>query len=567
MVTAANILMIAGSIGFLLIGLRLMSQAFQRFAGQGMRNTLAVLADNPLSGVATGTVLTGALQLSSASVILFVGLVNAGLITLRQSIPLIMGANIGTTIKALILSTIGFQFDIMRVAIPIVALSLVFIFSKDLKRRALGEIFVGFALLLLGLAFLKENLALLDQKSEIVGLIKSLGGNDVFSLLLFLIAGIILTVIVQSSSVAITITFTLISSGSIGFDQAAAMVLGDNIGTTVTANIAAIVGNTQAKRAAFSHFLFNFLGVLWVFPLLSFFTGFINWTVLQLRGEEMYTHLILMPLGLSLFHFFFNLFNTIILLNFRDWLITIINFVIKDRPKSSNWRKFMPSDKLSATNEFSILQAKKEISSLGKETATFFKMIPRFMFEKDEVNYKALHVSFTEMRHYLEMSGNELTSYLSQLNSEDLSSEAKYRASMMNRMVLKLKMISDACLRMQLILDEKNMTKVWFTPKQRINMTKMFNLVQESFRVMNENLGDDYKIARFEYADELELSINSLRDKLKQKSIEQVEKGKYSLEAANYYRDLFSLCEKIGDHIASINEMLKEIPYHNLSRI
>ena len=139
------------------------------------------------------------------------------------------------------------------------------------------------------------------------------------------------------------------------------------------------------------------------------------------------------------------------------------------------------------------------------------------------------------MRHYLEMSGNELTSYLSQLNSEDLSSEAKYRASMMNSMVLKLKMISDACLRMQLILDEKNMTKVWFTPKQRINMTKMFNLVQESFRVMNENLGDDYKIARFEYADELELSINSLRDKLKQKSIEQVEKGKYSLEAANYY--------------------------------
>lgn len=567
MVTAANILMIAGSIGFLLIGLRLMSQAFQRFAGQGMRNTLAVLADNPLSGVATGTVLTGALQLSSASVILFVGLVNAGLITLRQSIPLIMGANIGTTIKALILSTIGFQFDIMRVAIPIVALSLVFIFSKDLKRRALGEIFVGFALLLLGLAFLKENLALLDQKSEIVGLIKSLGGNDVFSLLLFLIAGIILTVIVQSSSVAITITFTLISSGSIGFDQAAAMVLGDNIGTTVTANIAAIVGNTQAKRAAFSHFLFNFLGVLWVFPLLSFFSGFINWTVLQLRGEEMYTHLILMPLGLSLFHFFFNLFNTIILLNFRDWLITIINFVIKDRPKSSNWRKFMPSDKLSATNEFSILQAKKEISSLGKETATFFKMIPRFMFEKDEVNYNVLHDSFTEMRHSLEMSGNELTNYLSQLNSEDLSSEAKYRASMMNSMVLKLKMISDACLKMQLILDEKNMTKVWFTPKQRINMTKMFNLVQESFRVMNENLGDDYKIARFEYADELELSINSLRDKLKQKSIEQVEKGKYSLEAANYYRDLFSLCEKIGDHIASINEMLKEIPYHNLSKI
>lgn len=567
MVTVANILMIAGSIGFLLIGLRLMSQAFQRFAGQGMRNTLAVLADNPLSGVATGTVLTGALQLSSASVILFVGLVNAGLITLRQSIPLIMGANIGTTIKALILSTIGFQFDIMRVAIPIVALSLVFIFSKDLKRRALGEIFVGFALLLLGLAFLKENLALLDQKSEIVGLIKSLGGNDVFSLLLFLIAGIILTVIVQSSSVAITITFTLISSGSIGFDQAAAMVLGDNIGTTVTANIAAIVGNTQAKRAAFSHFLFNFLGVLWVFPLLSFFSGFINWTVLQLRGEEMYTHLILMPLGLSLFHFFFNLFNTIILLNFRDWLITIINFVIKDRPKSSNWRKFMPSDKLSATNEFSILQAKKEISSLGKETATFFKMIPRFMFEKDEVNYNVLHDSFTEMRHSLEMSGNELTNYLSQLNSEDLSSEAKYRASMMNSMVLKLKMISDACLKMQLILDEKNMTKVWFTPKQRINMTKMFNLVQESFRVMNENLGDDYKIARFEYADELELSINSLRDKLKQKSIEQVEKGKYSLEAANYYRDLFSLCEKIGDHIASINEMLKEIPYHNLSKI
>lgn len=567
MVTAANILMIAGSIGFLLIGLRLMSQAFQRFAGQGMRNTLAVLADNPISGVATGTVLTGALQLSSASVILFVGLVNAGLITLRQSIPLIMGANIGTTIKALILSTIGFQFDIMRVAIPIVALSLVFIFSKDLKRRALGEIFVGFALLLLGLAFLKENLALLDQKSEIVGLIKSLGGNDVFSLLLFLIAGIILTVIVQSSSVAITITFTLISSGSIGFDQAAAMVLGDNIGTTVTANIAAIVGNTQAKRAAFSHFLFNFLGVIWAFPLLSVFTGFVNWTVLQIRGEEMYTHLILMPLGLSLFHFFFNLFNTIILLNFRDWLITIINFVIKEKPKSSNWRKFLPSDKLSATNEFSILQAKKEISSLGKDTATFFKMIPRFLFEKDEVNYNTLHDSFTEMRHSLEMSGNELTNYLSQLNSEDLSSEAKYRASMMNSMVLKLKMISDACLKMQLILDEKNMTKVWFTPKQRINMTKMFNLVQESFRVMNENLGDDYKIARFEYADELELSINSLRDKLKQKSIEQVEKGKYSLEAANYYRDLFSLCEKIGDHIASINEMLKEIPYHNLSKI
>ncbi len=567
MVTAANIFMIAGSIGFLLIGLRLMSQAFQKFAGQGMRNTLSMLADNPISGVATGTILTGALQLSSASVILFVGLVNAGLITLRQSIPLIMGANIGTTIKALILSTIGFQFDIMRVALPIVAFSMIFIFSKEVKRRAFGEILIGFALLLLGLAFLKENLALLDQKPEIVGLIKSLGGNDVLSLLLFLLSGIILTVIVQSSSVAITITFTLISSGSIGFDQAAAMVLGDNIGTTLTANIAALVGNTQAKRAAFTHFLFNLLGVFWAFPLLKIFSGFINWTVFQLRGEEMYSHLVLMPLGLSLFHFFFNLFNTVILLNFRDLLISISSYFIKERPKSSNWRRFMPGDKLSATNEFSILQAKKEIASLGRDTSLLFKMIPRFMVEKDEVGYKALYDSFTDMRHNLEMSGNELTNYLSQLNSEDLSPEAKYRASMMNNMVLKLKMISDSCLKMQLILDEKNMLKVWFTPKQRLNMTKMFNLVQESFRVMNENLGDDYKIARFEYADELELSINTLRDKLKQKSIEQVEKGKYSLEAANYYRDLFSLCEKIGDHISSINELLKEIPYHSLSKI
>lgn len=567
MVTAANILMIAGSIGFLLIGLRHMSQAFQKFAGQGMRNTLSVLADNPISGVATGTILTGALQLSSASVILFVGLVNAGLITLRQSIPLIMGANIGTTIKALILSTIGFQFDIMRVALPVVAFSMIFIFSKDIKRRALGEILIGFALLLLGLAFLKENLALLDQKPEIVRLIKSLGGNDILSLLLFLLSGIVLTVIVQSSSVAITITFTLISSGSIGFDQAAAMVLGDNIGTTLTANIAALVGNTQAKRAAFTHFLFNLLGVFWAFPLLTIFSGFINWTVIQLRGEDMYSHLVLMPLGLSLFHLFFNLFNTIILLNFRDLLISISSYFIKDKPKSSNWRRFLPGDKLSATNEFSILQAKKEIASLGRDTSLLFKMIPRFMVEKDEVGYKALHDSFTDMRHNLEMSGNELTNYLSQLNSEDLSPEAKYRASMMNNMVLKLKMISDSCLKMQLILDEKNMLKVWFTPKQRLNMTKMFNLVQESFRVMNENLGDDYKIARFEYADELELSINTLRDKLKQKSIEQVEKGKYSLEAANYYRDLFSLCEKIGDHISSINELLKEIPYHSLSKI
>lgn len=552
-----TIFTLLGAIGLFLYGMKLMSEALQKVAGQRLRSIISAVTLNPFRGLASGFFLTAAIQSSSASTVMITGLVNAGLLNLRQSIPLILGANIGTTLKAWIISLIGFRFDLNLVLLPIIALSLVFLFSTNDRKKSAGEMMMGFALLFLGLEMLKNYMPDLRENPDLVAFLRNFNASGYLSIVFFVVAGAVFTAIIQSSSAGIALTLAMLNSGWFTYDHAVAMVLGENIGTTLTANLAAIVANTQAKRAALAHFLFNLFGVvfilLWFYP----FIHVTNWLTTLIFGQSPTTNLTAMLLALSIVHTSFNLINAAIWINLITTMMRLTTAIIPERKTGSKKRsRLISASYLLNTTEFSILQAKNEIQMVSKPVNQLFKIIPEILVEKEPEAYKLLQEKTQFLKADIEHLSHEVEKYLFHLNENNLSVEGKIRKKVMIFVNDQLRSIMQVNLEMIKIVEEKNERKVWFTPKQRLNLNRMFDLVKESLRVMTENLAGEYHLAQFDYSGEIEASINQLRDKLKQKTIENIEKGKYTVEGGNYYNDLFSLSEKVGDHITLINRSL-----------
>ena len=552
METLLDVLNFVGALGLFLFGMKLMSDSLQKLAGDKMR------ASNRFSGVLTGAGITTLIQSSSATTVMVVSFVNAGLLKLSGAIAVIMGANIGTTVTAWIISLLGFEFNINMLVYPAIAIAAPFLFIE--KRKSVGEFLIGFALLFMGLEALKGGVPdfTLPQYSGVLEFIASLSGYGYLSILLFVLIGTILTVVVQSSSAMMAITLVMCAKGLIGFEVAAALVLGENIGTTITANMAAMMANATAKRAARAHLMFNVIGVVWMLVLFYPFLYLISWIVEPNGGNGIHLAALSIPVALSLFHSIFNIINTSVLVWFIPSIERIVSKIVPINEEEDFRLKFIPTGFMAAS-ELNIEPAKKEIESFSKRVLRMYNFIPELFEEKDEKKFDQL---MSRTRKYEEITDRmelEIANYLARVSENELSVNASYEISAMLRIVDNLESIGDSCYQLSIAIDGKKKQNISFTDEMTENLRTMFAFVREAVEVMNSNLSESYINVNGSKAKELETKINNYRDKLRAEHTEAIKNNDYSYQTGICYSNLYAQCEKLADFAINVTEAMLKV--------
>lgn len=555
-----TILTIIGSLGIFLFGMILMSESLQKVAGIRMRRILSTITSNDFRGVMTGLSITGAIQSSSATTVMLISFVNAGLISLRRSFSLIMGANIGTTITAWIIVLLGFgqTFNITSIVLPLVALSLPLFFSGKNMQRSWAEFIIGFAILFMGLQFLKANIPFVDESSMFVQHFKNLVHYGFLSVLLFVGIGFLLTIIFQSSSAVMALTFVIAVDGWISFDIAAAMVLGENLGTTITANIAALVANRSAKRSALFHVLFNLIGIMWALILFGFLTRAIDYFMVQTTGDSITHDPDTIPLGLAIFHTGFNILNTILFLGLLPASERLLKKIIpgSNYKRREKFRLVHIGSYYLSTSELSIIQAKKEIMVMAGLVVKLFNLVPALMIEWEEPQYEKIYKKITKYERITDRIEKEISDYLTKVSESKLSHQGTEQVRTMLKIIDDMESIGDSCRKMATGIYMKNKESIYFIQEIRDDLDHMFSLIQSALLVMSENISKEEP--DLDQAYELENKINKLRDTLKEKSIESIKEGKYTHKTAAVFTDLVHHCERIGDHAINVSEALSK---------
>ena len=556
-----EILTLIGSLGIFLFGMKMMSEALQKVAGNRLRTILAAMTSNRFVGIITGFLITAIIQSSSATTVMVVSFVNAGLLSLSQAFGVIMGANVGTTITAWIVALLGFKVDISSVAIPIIAFSVPLLFSKHNSRRYVGEIIMGFSLLFFGIGLLKSSVPDINHHPEILEFLKNYTNLGFGSVLLFLLVGTILTVVVQSSSATMAITLIMCSQGWIDFPLAAAMVLGENIGTTITANIAAWSGNIAAKRAAFSHFLFNMFGVCWMLVAFYPFTNMVQ-TIVEKIGPSNPSEI--SAFSLSLFHTMFNICNICILVWFSNYIVKFIEKIIKKKavPTNDNDEIFhlqYISTGLLSTSELSILQASKEIVVYGERTHKMFNQVRDLLCENETIEFAKRYSRIEKYENISDRMEIEIANYLTSLASGRLSTESKKQVQTKLRIISEVESIGDSCYNIARILQRKREQEVEFSKHISEQLQTMFELVDRAMSQMEHCLNDDnFQLSELHKSQNFENEINNLRNQLKTQNVEDVKDGKYPYNISTLYMDIVVECEKIGDYIINVVEAIAD---------
>lgn len=558
METLLDVLNFVGALGLFLFGMKLMSDSLQKLAGDKMRAVLSKMTSNRFSGVLTGAGITTLIQSSSATTVMVVSFVNAGLLKLSGAIAVIMGANIGTTVTAWIISLLGFEFNINMLVYPAIAVAAPFLFIE--KRKSVGEFLIGFALLFMGLEALKGGVPdfTLPQYSGVLEFIASLSGYGYLSILLFVLIGTILTVVVQSSSAMMAITLVMCAKGLIGFEVAAALVLGENIGTTITANMAAMMANATAKRAARAHLMFNVIGVVWMLVLFYPFLYLISWIVEPDSGNGIHLEALSIPVALSLFHSIFNIINTSVLVWFIPSIERIVSKIVPINEEEDFRLKFIPTGFMAAS-ELNIEPAKKEIESFSKRVLRMYNFIPELFEEKDEKKFDQL---MSRTRKYEEITDRmelEIANYLARVSENELSVNASYEISAMLRIVDNLESIGDSCYQLSIAIDGKKKQNISFTDEMTENLRTMFAFVREAVEVMNSNLSESYINVNGSKAKELETKINNYRDKLRTEHTEAIKNNDYSYQTGICYSNLYAQCEKLADFAINVTEAMLKV--------
>jgi phosphate:Na+ symporter len=535
--------------------MKIMSEGIQKVAGDKMRAILGAMTRNRIMGVLTGLLITSIIQSSSATTVMVVSFVNAGLLSLVQSIGVIMGANIGTTVTAWIISLLGFKVKMMVVAIPVVGIGFPMLFSKKDKLKSLGEFLIGFGILFIGLEFLKGSVPDLQKSPEALAFLKDLTGMGHLSTFLFIIIGSILTIVVQSSSAAMALTLVLCNNGWIGFEAGAAIVLGENIGTTITANIASLIGNVHAKRAALSHTLFNVFGVIWMFFAFNLVLKGIDSYLVSTGEVSPFKEPTSIPIALAIFHTSFNISNTLILIWFVKFIENTVKKIIpsKGGDDEKHHLEYIGTGLMNAS-ELSIIEAKKEVVKFAELSKRMFNMIPNLLLETDT---KKNNEIFERVKKYEEITDRieiEIANFLVKVSKNEISEETSQQIRAMLRMNNNFEKIGDLCYQMSVTIQRKNEEKAWFTPTQRNRLKEMFTLINQAFDVMLENVKADLGKSDIQKAVVIENKINDLRDAMRDEHFRSIEKGDYNIRSGLYYNNLYSSCEKIGDHIMNINE-------------
>ena len=534
------------------------TKGLQKVAGDRLRSILTAMTTNRVTGVLTGVLITALIQSSSATTVMVVSFVNAGLLTLAESISVIMGANIGTTVTAWIISIFGFKVDMAAFALPLLAIALPLIFSGKSNRKSIGEFIFGFSFLFMGLSYLKANAPDLNANPEMLAFVQNYTDMGFFSILLFLFIGTILTMIVQASAATMAITLIMCANGWISLELGAALVLGENIGTTITANLAALTANTQAKRAALAHFVFNVFGVIWVLIIFHPFMELVNWVVdtfFQSNNPE-----VAISYKLSAFHSIFNICNVCILI----WGVKLIERTVcalihpKEEDEEPRLR-FITGGMLS-TAELSILQARKEIHLFAERTHRMFGMVQDLMHTEKDDDFNKL---FSRVEKYENISDNmelEIANYLNQVSEGRLSSESKLQIRAMLREVTEIESIGDSCYNLARTINRKRQTNQDFTEKQYEHIHFMMKLTDDALAQMIVVVEKpEHQSIDINKSFNIENEINNYRNQLKNQNILDVNNKEYDYQMGVYYMDIIAECEKLGDYVVNVVEASSDV--------
>ncbi len=561
-----SLLVILGALAFFLFGMKLMSESLQKLAGAKMRKYLTAITANPWKGMATGFLMTIILQSSSASTVMLIGFVNAGLISVLESVGLIIGANIGTTLTAWIITFFGFSFNIKLFLLPLIALSIPLYFITSSKRKSVAEFVMGFAILFFGLQFLREALPAVNIDSNIITYLTSREVHGFSSLLLIALASFAITLIIQSSTAAITLTMVLFSDGYISFDVAGAMIIGQNIGTTITANIAALVANRKAKRAAMIHLLFNLIGALIFIPFFNSFVWAIDRFGNLLLALDMIGQNVLNPLKISIFHSGFNIIVMLILVWFVNGLVIISRWLLPVLENEGKDHKLSYDDRfVVSVPEISLANVSGELNQMASNVVRMYKLVPQILLEKDPESYEIIYHELKRMEHETDKLESDIMNYLSKISENKLSSEGSKLVHTMLAIVHNLESIADVCFKMSRVIDNKNKQKVWFNQEQRNHLSELFNNVMDAFNIMSEGLQKPEQLDK-QRADAIESLINEKRRQFIEQHLIDLKDAKYHLRSGNFYQQLIVYSEKIADHIHSVNEDLYSY-YHKKNTV
>lgn len=554
-----DFLKLIGSLGVFLYGMKLMSEALQKVAGAKMRHILAAMTSNRVKGVITGLLITTIIQSSSATTVMVVSFVNAGLLSLIESIGVIMGANVGTTVTAWLISILGFKISMAEVSLPLIGLCLPLLFSNKRSRKSWGELIIGFALLFIGLEFLKDAMPNLNENPEILTFLKEYTDMGYVSYILFMLIGTALTILIQSSSATMALTLVMCANGWISFEIAASMVLGENIGTTVTANLAAMVANTTAKRAALAHLVFNVFGVVWVLSIFPIFLGWIEQFSVFLGIGNPITNIGSVPMALSLFHTMFNVANVLILIWFVKLIAKIVTKLIpmKEKNEDAFTLKHIKIGLLS-TPDASLFQAKQEISLYGKNARDMFHKVTECL-EMPVKDFPKQFDHLVKMEDESDKVEIEIANYLTKVSESKLSTENSQRIRAMFKIVSEIESIADSSLNVTKAISRRNDQNVVFSEELTNKLKHMFSLIDETLLVMSNNLSMEYIEVNAKKAYELEKAINDYRTILKQEHLIAIEEKRYDYPTGILYNDIFSECEKIGDYAINVTQSIKEI--------
>ena len=567
-----QIFTLLGALGMFLYGMNLMSSGLQKAAGDKLRGFLSAMTSNPFKGVMTGVGVTSLIQSSSATTVMVVSFVNAGLLTLAQAISVIMGANIGTTVTAWLVAWLGFKADISILAIPLMAVGFLCSNSKKNQRQNIGELVVGFSLLFLGLSFMKESVPDLRQTPEVLEFVKTWASHGFGSVLIFLVFGTILTLVLQSSSATMAITLIMLSMGWIPFNMACAMVLGENIGTTITANIAASVGNTQAKRAAMSHTIFNVFGVIWALIMFRPFLALVG-RIIELFGlpNPAAEGFVVDPsstsdstaalYGLSMLHTLFNTINTLILIWFVRFIEKAVKSIIKTpkNQESDAFRlKYITAGPL-ATPELATEQAFDEIIHFAKISRNGLGYAKQALVEKDNNKFEELRKKLVKYEEISDKIEYEIGSFLNAVSASDISETTSVKIKAMYKIIGELESLGDSGESISRILSRRNIHKKDFDESTMKHLMDMVDAVDEAYEAMilNLNLAHKQTLTDVSNAYNAEEHINSLRNNLRDSEIEGLEDGEKSYQASVYYIDIVNELERMGDFIINISQDLE----------
>lgn len=544
-----NIFSLVGSLALFLFGMKTMSEGLEKFAGDRLRSILAAMTKNRVMGVLTGILITALIQSSSATTVMVVSFVNAGLMTLAQSIGVIMGANIGTTVTAWIISAVGFKVNIAAFAIPLLAVGMPLIFSSKGNRKSIGEFVFGFSFLFMGLSFLQEAATAMNIGDMVAGMLAHVPQDSFLTILLFVIVGAVVTMIVQASAATMAITLMLFGMNipGFGFEQAAALAMGQNIGTTITAFMASLTANTQARRAALAHMFFNVFGVVAFLIVFYPACNAVSWFVdcVMGGGNDLFK--------LSAFHTAFNIINTLLLIGFVRQIEMLVCRVLPMKAQDEDYRLRFISGGLLSTAELSIMEAQKEIRHFAERCQRMFEFVPELMQITDEMEFNKLFSRIGKYENITDSMEMEIAAYLNKVSEGRLSDASKAQIQKMLRQITELESIGDSVYNLGRTLNRHRMhCQDAFTPEQTQHMQTMLGLVEDALNEMMKRIDLTAPRTNITKSINIEHEINNYRKQLRNQNLSDVNAGLYSYQLGVFYVDFISECERLADYVMNV---------------